>query len=95
MVRKISLNTQRVVSTGKTQKREEEEHSQSSTSQAKRCQLYAAGKCYKPLTVQRLARLQVLSSTSGKGKADLTTSCLGQVNKNPRRLVSISQDRME
>lgn len=71
------------------------EHSQSSTSQAKWCQLYPAGKCYKLLTVQSLARLQEFSSTSGRGKADLTTLCLGQVDRNPRRLASIAQDQIE
>lgn len=70
VVHKTSLS---IVSTEKKAKEPEKEHSQSSTSQAKWCQLHAAGKWKKPLTAQRLARLQELSSTSGKGK--LTSPC--------------------
>lgn len=88
VVCKFLWNREKMVSTGET--REEKKYSQSSTSPAKRSQPYAAGKYYKLLTVSMLARLQEFSSTSGKGKADLTTSCFGQVDKNPRRLVSIN-----
>lgn len=68
---------------------QEKEYSQSDTSQAKGCQLHPAGRPHKRLTVQRLAGIQALSYTSGKGKADFQHFMPGTGRQKPRK-ISIS-----
>lgn len=89
VVHKISLST---VSTEKRQKREKE-HSQSSTFQAKWCQLHAAGKWKKPL--QHRGWLDYKSFLPHVVKESWPRHVVPETGRQePRRLASISQDQI-